>query len=109
MKQIGIIIFTVVLFSCQSASKKEPFNYKIDTTKVVYKDSVRGPFILEAVYQPSRYFVPIGDSGVTTTGKWIIDTAWAVKVQTDTLTGPKAQHTYQYQIVNKKYVQQIKK
>lgn len=97
-------LIAIGLFSCGHPSVK--FTPKLDSIQVVYKDSVQGPFLFTGLYQITKTFVPVGDSN-TTTGRWNIDTAWAMKIQSDTLTAKNSIHTYRYQPVNKKYVQII--
>ena len=97
-------LIAIGLFSCGHAAVK--FIPKMDSVQVVYKDSVQGPFIFTGLYQITKTFVPVGDSN-TTTGRWNMDTVWAMKIQSDTFTSKTATHTYKYQQVNKKYVQII--
>lgn len=101
---LAIGLFTLFTLSCSHSSVK--FTPKLDSVQVVYKDSVQGPFLFTGLYQVTKTFVPVGDSN-TTTGKWVVDSAWAVKIQNDTFTSPHAVHSYRYQQVNKKYVQII--
>lgn len=94
---------TVVGFlGCRPAAA--PFVSKLDSVQVVYRDSVQGPFIFTGLYKTTKTFVPVGDSN-TTTGKWNLDTVWAVKIQVDTLTGKNALHLYHYQPVSKSHLQ----
>lgn len=103
MKHFFILI-AIGLFSCQHPSVK--FTPKLDSVQVVYRDSAQGPFIFTGLYRTTKTFDPVGDSN-TTTGRWNIDTVWAIKIQSDTLTAKNATHIYRYQLVNKKYVQII--
>jgi len=101
--KLFFFLTVVVFLGCRPAAA--PFVSKLDSVQVVYRDSVRGPFIFTGLYQTYRIFFPVGDSGITTTGKWIIDTAWLMKLQTDTFTIPGKPHLYNYQSVTKRYVQ----
>lgn len=101
---LPLLILTIgflFLFSCHSTPPK--FTPKVDSVQVVYKDSVRGPYLFVGVYQITRTFVPTEEG--STSGKYLIDTAWYIKQQADTFTSPKATHTYNYSGVQKKYVQ----
>lgn len=101
---LTIGLFTLFALSCGHPSIK--FTPKLDSCQVVYRDSLQGPFLFTGLYQTTKTFLPVGDSS-TTTGRWNVDTAWAIKIQSDTLTSKNAVHTYKYQQVNKKYVQII--
>lgn len=106
MKSI-VIIAIVFLSSCGVSTKPSvKFEQKVDTVQVVYKDSLRGPFILTAVYSITKTFRPIGNDSSTTKGEWKTDTGWWAKIQTDTLKDP-AKHTYSYQPFDKKYIVSI--
>lgn len=105
---MGIVI---CIFACNN-SKTQPAEKsvsKLDSCQVVYKDSSVGPFIFVGLYRTTPAFVPVGDSFVTTTGKWVYDTVWAMKQQTDTFKSPTAVHTYNYIPVSKKFVTIIPK
>jgi hypothetical protein len=104
MKQFLFLLAIVSVISCGHPAVK--FTPKLDSVQVVYKDSVQGPFLFTGLYQVTKTFVPVGDSN-TTTGRWVVDSVWAVKIQNDTFTTPGKPHTFRYQPVNKKYVQII--
>lgn len=98
----------IVLIVCIQSSCSHPavkFIPKLDSVQVVYKDSLQGPFIFTALYQTTRTFLPLDSQ--STTGHWLLDTIYALKIQTDTNKLPNAVHTYKYQQVNKRYIQII--
>lgn len=103
MKRIPVFLLLVSLFSCHSSVPK--FTSKTDSTQVVYRDREQGPFLFVGLYQTSRTFVPT-DSG-STSGRYVIDTSWVMKQQTDTFTSKTAQHKYSYTPVLKQNVQII--
>jgi len=107
--KIGIIA-SVVLFlvSCSDVSKKksEKFIPKIDSVKVVYADSMNGPYIFWGIYSTSSVFQRVDST--SNKGEDRLDTIWNLKIQIpDTFSSPNAVHAYRYQYVDKRYVQII--
>jgi hypothetical protein len=93
-------VFLIALFSCHSSVPK--FIPKIDSFMISYTDKTFGPAIFVGLDSTFQSFVRVSPS--SNEGMDITDSAWIIKQRIDTLTGPKAHHTYRYIPVAKRYV-----
>lgn len=94
------VLLVIALASCYQSAPK--FTPKTDSAVVSYKDSSQGPALYVGLYHVDQSFIPV--SAGSTFGKYVPDTAWLIKQRTDTLTDPKANHTYRYIPVPKIFV-----